>query len=74
MGVFREKNRNFAAATTKTHRMIHNYITRPSAFPITGQLPWSIIAQLDDTLRRLMASLGSDYDIHDGLPIELYEQ
>ena len=54
--------------------MIHNYITRPSAFPITGQLPWSIIAQLDDTLRRLMASLGSDYDIHDGLPIELYEQ
>lgn len=44
--------------------MIHNYITRPSAFPITGQLPWSVIAQLDDTLRRLMASLGSDYDIH----------
>ena len=54
--------------------MIHNYITRPSAFPFTGQLPWSIIAQLDDTLQRLMASLGSDYDIHDGLPIELYEQ
>ena len=49
--------------------MIHNYITRPSAFPITGQLPWSVIAQLDDTLQRLMASLGSDYDIHDGVAI-----
>ena len=54
--------------------MIHNYITRSSAFPIAGQLPWSVIAQLDDTLQRLMASLGSDYDIPDGLPIELYEQ
>ena len=50
-------------------RMIERYITRPSAFSLTGEMPWNIIDRLTETISQLLQTLGDDYLIKDGVAI-----
>ena len=49
--------------------MIKRYITRPSAFSLTDEMPWKIIDRLPETICRLLQTLGDDYLIKDGVAI-----
>lgn len=49
--------------------MIERYITRPSAFSLTDEMPWKIIDRLTETISQLQQSLGDDYQINDGVAI-----
>lgn len=49
--------------------MITNYITRPTEFPMDALLPWTIVDHLCETLATIIATLGEDYDIKDGVAI-----
>ena len=49
--------------------MIKNYITQPTAFPIDGQQPWTIVDRLCATLGTLVEALGEDYVVKDGVAV-----
>lgn len=49
--------------------MIKDFIIQPTAFPLTDEMPWDIIAHLQQTIVQLQASLGDDYRIENGVAI-----
>lgn len=49
--------------------MTDKYITRPTAFPLNGKLPWNQIKSLQETIEKLILALDDDYDIRDGVAI-----
>lgn len=49
--------------------MTDKYITRPTAFPLNGELPWNQIKCLQETIEKLILAMDDDYDIRDGVAI-----
>ena len=49
--------------------MIKDFITAPTAFPLTEEMPWTIVEHLCSTITRLQESLGEEYAIKDGVAI-----
>lgn len=49
--------------------MIKDYIKAPTAFPLTDEMPWTVIGNLCETISQLLESLNDDYVIKDGVAI-----
>ena len=49
--------------------MIQAYITNPTAFPLRAEEPWRVVENLCETISRLIATLGDEYAIREGVAI-----
>lgn len=49
--------------------MINDFITKPTEFPLTDEMPWSIIAHLGETISQMQKELSEDFKVKDGVAI-----
>lgn len=49
--------------------MIKEYITRETAFPIEDDFAWNIIGKLEETIGKIIETLGDDYVVENGVAI-----
>lgn len=49
--------------------MINDFITKPTEFPLTDEMPWSIIAHLGETISQMQEGLNEDFKVEDGVAI-----